>query len=163
MTTLTNEIIESAERLLHASGAKPRDVAAILTQLAAENGCEFSVTSGLLTITQTGSLLNPGTVLGAHRAKNPRMYYGEAGEVRYKDDLAGDTAAKSRFIAEHGFDKWNTLPLNEKSPGAKHLVTDSVPSAMMRRADYMRLTTAEKTKLAGEIGATGIERILGRK
>jgi hypothetical protein len=161
--TLTNEIILAAERLFHASGAKPKDPAAILQRLAAEFKCEFSVDGGLLTIKQTGTMLSAGSILSAYRQKYPRDFFGESGEVRYKSDLQGDNAAKTRFIREHGFAAWDALPFDEKSPGAKNVVTDAIPSAMMRRSDYQRLSLTEKATLAGEIGAAGIEQILGRK
>jgi hypothetical protein len=91
------------------------------------------------------------------------MYFGEAGEIRFKSDLKGDPAAASRYIAENGFEKWNALPFDERSLGAQHVVTDSIPSAGMKRGEYLRLSLAEKAKLAAEVGPQGIERIMGRK
>ncbi len=161
--TISNELFAAAERTMHAAGCKPKDVAAILNQLASEFHVECSVEGGLLTMKQTGTLLNVGTVLAAYRQKNPRAFFGESGEVLYKDDLAGDNAAKSRFIAEHGFEAWQALPLNAKSAGAQHVITDVIPSAAMKRSEYLRLSLAEKSKLCGEIGATGIDKILSRK
>ncbi|MCU1271134.1 MAG: hypothetical protein JWN74_2428 [Acidobacteriaceae bacterium] len=160
---MTSEIIRAAERTFHAAGAKPKDIAAIISKLKSEHQVELSVEGGLLTAHQGGALANLGTIIAAYRQKNPREFYGESGSVNFKDDLAGDTSAKSRFIAEHGFDAWNNLPLNEKSPGANRVVTDAIPSEAMKAKDYARLSVAEKSKLAGEIGAAGIERILSRR
>jgi hypothetical protein len=53
--------------------------------------------------------------------------------------------------------------LNEKSAGAQHVPNATIPHAGMKRSEYQRLTVAEKSKLAGEVGAKGIDRILGRK
>lgn len=162
--TITNELLAAAERTMHAAGSKPKDVAAILNQLAADSQVECSVDGGLLAMKQGGVPASVGSILAAHRAKFPRAYYGETGsEVRYKDDLADDNAAKARFIKEKGYEAWAALPLNEKSAGAQHVTTDAIPNAAMKRADYMRLTVAEKTKLAAEIGAAGIGRIMARK
>jgi hypothetical protein len=163
MSTMTNELFAAAERTLHASGSKPKDVAEIIAKLESEHGVVCAVEGGVLTMTQNGAPASFGTVLAAFKAKNERAFFGGAGQVNFKDDLAGDTAAKSRYIAEHGFDSWNRLPLNEKSAGAQHVVTDAIPHAGMRAKEYARLTVAEKSKLVGEIGARGIDRILGRR
>lgn len=160
---MTNELIRAAESIFHAAGAKPKDVAAIITKLKADHQVELSVEGGILTAHQGGTLANIGTIIGAYRQKNPREFYGEAGSVSFKDDLAGDNAAKSRFISEHGFAAWEALPLNAKSPGANRVVTDAIPSEAMKAKDYARLSIPEKSKLAGEIGAAGIERILARR
>jgi hypothetical protein len=160
---MTNDLFAAAERTLHASGSKPKDAAAIVAKLESEHGVVCSVEGGLLTMTQNGQPASVGTVLAAFKTKNPRDFYGEAGAVNFKDDLAGDTAAKVRWISEHSFESWNALPLNEKSVGAQHVVTNAIPHIGMKRSDYLRLTVAEKTKLAGEVGAKGIDRILGRK
>ncbi len=161
--TITNELFSAAERTFHAAGCKPKDAAAILNQLATDFQVECSVEGGLLTMTQTGTPLSVGTVLAAYRQKNPRAFYGESGSVNFKDDLAGDIAAKTRFISEHGYQVWAALPLNEKSAGARNVVTDAIPSASMKRAEYMRLTVKEKTKLCAEIGAAGIGKIMSRR
>lgn len=160
--TLTTELIAAAERTFHAAGAKPKDVAAILTKLASD-GYEFSVEGGLLSATHTGSPINVGTLLQAYRQKHPRDFYGEAGEVRFKSDLAGDIAAKTRWIREHGIAAWDALPVNEKSPGAVNVITEVIPHSGMSAKEYSRLSLAEKAKLAGEIGPRGVERILARR
>src|SRR5262249_43198317 len=80
--TLTNEIIHAAERLLYASGAKPKDTDAILQRLVTEFQCEFAVEGGLLEIRQTGTALSAGSILAAYRQRYPRDFFGEAGEVR---------------------------------------------------------------------------------
>jgi len=143
--------------------SKPKDVAEIISKLEAEHGVVCAVEGGLLTMTQNGAAASVGTLLAAFKSKNERAFFGGAGQVNFKDDLAGDTAAKSRFIAEHGFAAWNALPLNEKSAGAQHVTNATIPHAGMKRSEYQRLTVAEKSKLAGEVGAKGIDRILGRK
>ena len=160
---MTAEILRAAERTFHAAGAKPRDVAAIVRKLQSDHQVELSVEGGLLTAKQGASLANLGTIIGAYRQKYPRDFYGEAGAVNYKDDLKDDLAAKSRYISENGFGAWEALPLNEKSAGANRVVTDAIPSEMMSAKEYTRLSTAEKAKLAGEIGTAGIERILARR
>src|SRR5260370_10439613 len=115
MSTMTTELFEAAERTLHASGSKPKDVAEIIAKLESEQGVICTVEGGLLAMSQNGQPASVGNVLAAFKAKNERSFFGGAGQVNFKDDLAGDTAAKSRFIAEHGFAAWNALPLNEKS------------------------------------------------
>jgi hypothetical protein len=161
--TMTNEIFAAAERTFHASGSKPKDLVAVLNQLASDFQVEASVEGGMLTMRQGGVIASTGTIIAAHKAKFPRSYYGETGAVNFKDDLAGDTEAKMRYIRDNGFDSWNRMPLNEKSAGAQHVVTDAIPSAFMKRSEYLRLSLAEKSKLAGEVGAKGIDKILSRK
>jgi len=161
--TLTNELIVAAERTFHAAGSKPKDVAGILSKLASDYQCEASVEGGLLTLKQGGVPASVGNIVAAYREKHPRDFYGEAGEVRYKSDLAGDIAAKARFIAERGISVWDALPANEKSPGAQNVTNEVIPHAGMKAAEYARLSRAEKAKLAGEIGPRGIERILARR
>lgn len=163
MSTMTNELFAAAERTLHASGSKPKDAAAVVAKLESEHGVVCTVEGGLLTMTQNGAPASVGTILSAFKAKNPRDFYGEAGQINFKDDLAGDTEAKMRFIREFGFDKWNRMPLNEKSAGAQHVVTDAIPSAFMKRSEYLRLSLSEKSKLVTEVGAAGIDKILSRK
>ena len=160
---MTNEIIRAAERTFYAAGAKPKDVAAIIRKLQSDHQVELSVDGGLLTAKQGGAVASLGTIIGAYRQKYPRDFYGEAGEVRFKDDLKGDNSAKSRFIAENGLTAWEALPLNEKSAGATHVITDAIPSEAMTAKEYARLSIAEKTKLAGEVGPAGIGRILARR
>jgi hypothetical protein len=161
--SFSNELLAAAERTMHAAGAKPKDVAAVLQHMNTEHAVEFAIEGGLLNITQTGTTLSAGSVLAAHRAKNPRMYFGEAsGTIRFKDDLAGDNEAKSRYLSEFGYQSWADLPLNERSPGAKYAISDVIPSAGMKRSEYLKLTVAEKTKLAAEIGVEGIQRIMAR-
>lgn len=162
--SISNELYAAAERTFYAAGAKPKDVAAILTRLASDFQVTASVDGGLLSMTQGGAPVSVGTIIASYRQKFPRDFYGESGsEVRFKDDLAGDNAAKARFIKEKGYEAWASLPLNEKSAGAQHVTTNAIPNAAMKRADYMRLTVAEKTKLAAELGPAGIGRIMARK
>ena len=160
---MTNELLAAAERTFHAAGCKPKDTAAILARLQTEYGVTASVSNGLLKLEQTGTVMDVGASLATYKQKYPRDFYGEAGTVNFKSDLAGDPAAKSRFIAEHGIAEWEALPFDAKSPGANKVVTDAIPLASMTCAEYMRLSVAEKSKLAGEIGAAGIERIMARK
>jgi hypothetical protein len=160
---MTNEIYAAAERMFHAAGSKPKDIAGIIARLKIEFQVELSVEGGLLTAHQGGVLANLGTIIAAYRQKFPREFYGEAGSINYKDDLAGDVSAKTKFISQHGYDAWAALPLNEQSASARNTPTDAIPSAFMKAAEYKRLTVAEKTKLAGEIGAVGIGKILTRR
>jgi hypothetical protein len=102
-------------------------------------------------------------MLQAYCAKYPREFYGSAGSVNFKSDLAGDTAAKQRFIREHGFEAWNALPFDSKSPSAQRVVTGVIPHIGMKRSEYAQLSLAEKSKLSGEIGPRGIETILSRR
>ena len=160
---LTSELIDVAERTLNAAGLKPKDAAAILTKLSADHAVEFSTDGGILGATQTGTHLQIGTLLKAYAEKNPRDFYGQAGEVRTKSDLAGDQSAKVRYISEHGFDAWQALPFNEQSSTAKYATTDQVPHSGITAAEYARLTVGEKAKLSGEIGHVGIGKILNRR
>jgi hypothetical protein len=160
---MSNELFAAAERTFHASGSKPKDITAIISKLASDFQVECSVEGGMLTMKQGGAIASVGTILSAYKAKYPREFFGEAGSVNFKDDLQGDTAAKSRFIAEHGFDAWNRLPLNEKSAGGQNVPNATIPHAGMKAKEYARLTIAEKSKLAGEVGAKGIDQILGRR
>jgi hypothetical protein len=162
MSTMNTELFEAAERTFHASGSKPKDVSDILAKLESEHGVVCSVEGGLLTMTQNGAPASVGQVLAAFKSKNERAFFGGAGQVNFKDDLQGDNAAKSRFIAEHGFDEWNRMPLNEKSAGGRNVTTDAIPHAGMKSKDYARLTTAEKSKLISEIGYQGVQKILAR-
>ena len=161
------ELFEAAERTLHASGSKPKDAAAILTKLETEYQVKCSVEGGLLTMTQgaDNTPVSVGTVLAAYKAKNARDFYGEAGEINFKDDLQGDAAAKIRFINEHGGDAWARLPLNEASARAngQSVVNGVIPSLAMKASEYKRLTMAEKSKLISEIGAKGVEAIMARR
>jgi hypothetical protein len=159
---ISTELYHAAERTFYASGSKPKDVAAILNRLASDFGVEASVDGGLLCLKQNGSPASVGAILAAYRQKFPRDFFGEAGAVNFKSDLQGDTAAKLKFIREHGLPAWDALPANENSPGAANVVTDAIPSAGMKRAEYQRLSTAEKIKLCSEIGASGISKIMGR-
>ena len=157
-----NELYSAAERLCHAVGAKPKNPADIIAKLEAE-GYVLTVEGGLLSATHTGTPMNAGTLLQAYRQKNPRDFFGEAGGVRFKSDLAGDNAAKSRWIREHSFAEWEALPYDEKSLTARNVKDATIAHAGMRAAEYARLSLAEKAKLASEIGAKGIERILTRR
>jgi hypothetical protein len=160
---MTNELLAAAEKTFHAAGAKPKNIGEIISKLEAEHQVTASVDGGLLTLTQNGTPVSTGTVLSAYRQKNPRDFYGEAGSVNFKSDLAGDNAAKARFISEHSLAEWEQLPYDAKSPGANKVVTDAIPLASMTCAEYLRLSVAEKSKLAGEIGVDGIQRIMARK
>lgn len=160
---MTTDLYNAAERTFHAAGCKPRDITAILSKLQTEFGVTASVAGGMLELKQGDTVFSVGTMLSSYRTKYPREFYGEAGSVNFKDDLAGDTAAKTRFIQEHGYDKWAALPLNAKSAGGQHVTTDQIPHAGMRRAEYLRLTVSEKSKLCGEVGHKGIDAILSRR
>jgi hypothetical protein len=160
---MTNEILSAAERTFHAAGCKPKDTADILNKLQAEYGVTASESNGLLKLEQSGTVMDIGAALGTYRQKYPRDFYGEAGEVNFKSDLAGDSAAKARFISEKGLSAWEALPYDSKSPGANKVVTDAIPLASMTCAEYLRLSVAEKSKLAGNIGISGIQKIMARK
>jgi hypothetical protein len=162
---ITTELFESAERTFHASGSKPKDVAEIITKLEANHQVVCSTEGGLLSMTQNGAPVSVGTVLAAFKEKNPRDFYGGAGEIAYKDDLANDTPAKIRYISEFGGDAWARLPLNEASAKAngQNVKNGVIPSLAMKASEYARLTTSEKSKLAGEIGYQGISKILARR
>jgi hypothetical protein len=160
---MTNEILAAAERTFLAAGCKPKDISVICARMEADHQVTFSVDGGLLSANVSGTLANLGTLLAAYRAKYPRDFYGESGAVNFKSDLADDSAAKSRYISEFGLSAWEQLPLNEQSIGAKHVVREGVPSAAMKRAEYLRLSIAERTKLAAELGPDGIGRIMSRR
>jgi hypothetical protein len=160
---MTNAILEAAEKTFHAAGVKPKDVAAILNKLESEFDVTASVSGGLLKLEQTGTTLDVGASLATYKAKHPRDFYGEAGDISFKSDLAGDDAAKVRFIRENGAAAWEQLPYNEKSLPARHVVTDQIPSSLMTAEQYKRLSVQEKVKLVDELGTIGIEKILARK
>ena len=98
-----------------------------------------------------------------HCTKYPRDFHGQSGAVNFKTDLAGDNAAKQRYIRENGFEAWNALPYDSKSPTAKHVVGGVIPHAGMKRTEYLQLSLSEKTKLCGEVGDKGIDIILSRR
>jgi hypothetical protein len=160
---MTTELFNAAERTMHAAGLKPKDATAVLAKLESEFGVTASVEGGMLTLKQGDTVFSVGQMLQSYAAKFPREFYGGAGQVTFKSDLTGDNQAKMKFINEHGLDAWAALPLNEQSPGAQHVTTDAIPSAAMRASDYRRLSTREKSKLCGEIGVKGIEKICARR
>jgi len=160
---MTSKLFLAAERTFHAAGLKPKDASAILSKLESEFGVAASIEGGMLTLKQGDTIFSVGQMLQSYSQKFPRDFYGSAGTVNFKDDLAGDNAAKVRFIRENGLPAWDALPVNEKSAGARRVVTDQIPHAGMKRSEYQRLSLSEKSKLSGEIGPVGIERILARK
>jgi len=160
---MTTELFNAAERTFHAAGLKPKDITSALAKLESEFGVTASVEGGMLTLKQGSTIFSTGTVLQSYCAKYPREFHGQTGAVNFKSDLAGDTAAKQKFIKEFGFDAWNALPFDSKSPTAQHVITGTIPHAGMKRSEYQTLSLSEKSKLAGEIGPKGIEAILGRK
>jgi len=160
---MTTDLYNAAERTFHAAGIKPKDVAAILTKLESEYGVEASVAGGMLELKQGSTIFSVGTMLQAYSAKYPREFFGSAGTVNFKSDLAGDLAAKTRFIRENGLPAWDSLPLNEKSAGASRVVTGQIPNIAMKRSEYLKLSLSEKSKLTGEIGLKAVEAILSRK
>jgi hypothetical protein len=163
--TITPELYEAAERTLHASGSKPKDTAAIIAKLESEHGVTCAVEGGLLTLTQNGQPASVGTVLAAYKTKNPRDFFGGAGEINYKDDLADDPQAKIRYINQFGGDSWARLPLNEASAKAngQNVKTAVIPSIGMKASEYARLTNPEKSKLITQIGSKGIAAIMARR
>jgi len=160
---MTSELFTAAERTFHAAGLKPKDPTAVLAKLENEFHVTALVEGGVLTLKQGDTVFSTGTMLQAYCAKYPREFYGQAGSVNYKSDLKGDIAAKQKFITDFGFDAWNALPFDEKSPTAQHVVTGAIPHAGMRRSEYLRLSLSEKSQLSGEIGACGIDAILSRR
>jgi len=158
---MTNEQIIAVDALFRAAGAKAKAPAEIIKQLESEQ-VTVTVEGGLAVLMQGGQPANAGQVIAAFRTKYPRMFYGEAGEVRYKSDLKDDLAAKVRWIAEHSLAEWEALPYDAQSATAKNVVTDQIPSEAMTREQYMRLSIPEKAKVAGELGPRGIEKIMAR-
>jgi hypothetical protein len=159
---ITSELYQTAERTMHAAGLKPKDVTAILGRLETEFNVSAIASGGLLCLNQGEQSMNVGQVLQAYSSKYPRDFYGAAGDVRFKSDLMGDTVAKMRFISEHGFDAWDSLPFNENSPKAHTVVGGVIPHVGMKRAEYLQLSRSERIELIREIGASGIERIMAR-
>ena len=160
---MTTELFNAAERTMHAANLKPKDVSGILAKLESEFGVTASIQGGMLELKQGDTVFSIGTMLQSYSQKYPREFYGSAGTVNFKSDLEGDTGAKVRFIRENGLPAWDALPLNEKSAGAQRVMTDQIPHSGMKRSEYQRLSLSEKSKLAGEIGPVGIEKILSRR
>jgi hypothetical protein len=160
---MTTELFNAAERSFFAAQLKPKDVTAVLAKLESEFGVTASVEGGMLTLKQGSTIFSVGQMLQSYCAKYPREFHGQTGAVNFKSDLAGDTAAKQKFIKEFGFDAWNALPFDSKSPTAQHVITGTIPHAGMKRSEYQQLSLSEKSKLAGEIGPKGIEKILSRR
>lgn len=160
---MTTELYRAAERLFNACNAKPKDIAGIVTKLQNDHQVQLSVEGNLLVAHQNGALANLGQIISAYRTKYPRDFYGEAGEVNFKSDLAGDTAAMSRYVREHGLSAWEALPASPNSLSAHRVVRDVIPHEGITREQYGKLSTAEKVRLTAEIGPSGIERILARK
>jgi len=160
---MTTELYNAAERTFYAAGLKPKDVAAILTKLQTEFGVTASVEGGMLELRQGSTVFSVGTMLQSYAQKYPREFFGSAGEVRFKEDLAGDLAAKTRFIKERGLDAWEALPLNAQSLSAQRVVTDQLPHVGMKRAEFLRLSLSERSKFAGEWGEKAIGQIMARR
>ena len=160
---MTEELIKAATATFHAAGHKPKSISAVLEQIKADHGIEATVSGGLLSLKQGSTTFDLGTVVSAIAEKHPRLFYGGAGTVNFKSDLADDPQAKVRYIKEHGLPAWDALPLNEKSPNANKVVTDQIPNSEMTSQEYMRLSLSEKSDLAGRIGAVGIQKIMARK
>src|SRR5450432_1749547 len=160
---MSTELFTAAERTFGLAGHKAKDVTHVLATLKKEYGVDASVSSGMLKLSQGDTIMDIGASLATYKEKHPRDFYGSTQDVTFKQDIADDTAAKVAYIKEHGYEKWAALPLNEKSAGAKNATTGAIPSAYMAAVEYGRLTIAEKTKLAAEIGPDGIGRILRRK
>lgn len=160
---MSTELFNAARGSFGLAGFKAKDVPAVLASLKAEYGVDAAVSSGMLKLTQGDTIMDIGAALTNFREKHPRDFYGSTGDVTFKETLAGDTAGKVAFIREHGYEAWASLPLNEKSLGAKNATTDAIPSSHMKRAEYLRLTIAERTKLSSEIGVEGVQRIMSRR
>jgi hypothetical protein len=159
---LTTELFEASERTMHACGLKPKSVEEILTKLETEYNVTATVEGGLLTLKQGEQTFSTGTVLKSLQEKHPRSFHGGIGEIQFKSQLENDTAAKSKFIAERGYNAWAAMPFDAKSPNAASVVTDIIPSAGLTKAQYLKLSTDERVKLSGEIGYKGVERIMRR-
>jgi hypothetical protein len=160
---MTSELYNAAERTFFASQLKPKDVASVIDKLQSEFGVTASCEGSMLTLKQGSTIFSTGQMLASYAAKFPREFYGMAGAVNYKSDLAGDTEGKLRFIRENGLPAWDSLPYDSKSPVAKHVVTGTIPHAGMKRSEYQTLSLSEKAKLSGEIGPNGIDKILSRR
>ena len=106
--------------------------------------------------------MDVGAAMETYRKKHPADFYGNTTDINFKDDLKDDQDGKVKFISERGYQAWAALPLNERSMGAANVVNGTIPSSFMRRSEYLKLSLGEKTKLASEIGAAGIGRIMAR-
>jgi hypothetical protein len=160
---MSTELFTAAEKTFGLAGHKAKDIPQVLATLKAEYNVDAVISGGMLKLSQGDTVMDIGASLATYKEKHPRDFYGSTQDVTFKQDIADDTAAKVAYIKEHGYDAWAALPLNEKSAGAKNAVTSAIPSAYMTAVEYGRLSIAERTKLAAEVGPDGIGRILNRK
>ncbi len=145
-------------------GLKPRSAADIVTTLKAK-GIELSDVGGFLALSQGSTQFNVAEVLQATFKQHPELFVGHSGEIRYKSDVK-DTAAKVKIIREKGLDYWNALPANANSPTAKNVVSPTIASTEMTKAQWLTLTLGEKTAAIagwGNDAQVNIERIMARR
>jgi myosin heavy subunit len=81
----------------------------------------------------------------------PRSENGTFTDV-VRDDFTS-YAAKSRWVKEHSLAEWEAMP-QHRAP--------KVTAAQMTRSQYNTLSRAEKSRLLGEVGETGLTAILSR-
>jgi hypothetical protein len=159
---MSSELFSAAEKTFGLAGHKAKDIPALLATLKKEYNVDASISSGMLKLAQGDVVMDIGAAMQTYRARHPADFYGNT-DVNFKDDLIDDQDGKIKFIREHGLAAWAALPANAKSPGAVHVKTAAIPSSHMKRAEYLRLSLEEKSKLAAEIGHQGIGVIMARK
>lgn len=160
---MNDDLYQAAQRTMIAAGLKPKDTVAVLNKLQTEYSITPSVEGGMLTLRSNETLHSVGQVIESYKQKYPQDFVGGVGAVNFKSDLADDGDAKINFIKTNGLAAWSALPANEKSPAAQYVVGATIPHGGMSRAEYAKLSTAEKTELSGKIGHKGIEAIMARR
>ncbi len=146
-------------------GLKPRNPAQILETLKNDFQIEGSVDNGFLSLKQGSTDMDVAKLTQSYFKKYPADFVGHVGEVNFKSDVQ-DNEAKMRLIKERGFDWWNALPANDKSPTAKHVVKPVIVSTQMKRDEWLQLTPDEKTNAISQWGASAQEtvgRIMARR
>jgi hypothetical protein len=152
------DIAHAVAQSFGSMGLKPRAASKIIEDMKAL-GFEFSTEEGFLSVSQTGTQHNPATVLSSYFKQHPEQFHGHAGEIKFKSDLGNDSAAKSRWISEHGFQAWNDLPATPNSPTAKNTITPVIASTEMTQKEWKQLTASERSAAISSWGADALHNV----
>lgn len=129
-------------------------------------GVEADLSAGYLVLTQQGTQLVLSQMAETIRKQHAEWFNADPRRdaVSCREDLERGTAAeiataKAKYIGQHGIASWEALPKTR----AEAMRKSATPTASMSKAEYLALPFAERSKLAGIIGASGIARIMARK
>jgi hypothetical protein len=144
----------------------PNTESAVLAWFA-DKGVTASAPSGYLVLTQTdGSAAVPSSACETLRRERPELFTADPARdtVSSLQDLERGSAseiarAKSQYISKHGLEAYQRLPRTN----AQAELTAVPVSLDLSRSQYLALSFSEKSRLAGVIGAKGIEKIMSRR